>query len=129
MPRPKGKPKTGGRKKGAANKVGADVRALAQRYSAEAIETLAKIMRDKSAPPQARAMAADRLLDRAHGKAPQAIVGDPAKPLQSNAKIEMVIVDPKPTIDRPPEETREEWLARRTKELGVSLQTADARPN
>jgi hypothetical protein len=38
----------------------------------------------------------------------------------------MVIVDPKPTIDRPPEETREEWLARRTKELGVP---AGGRPN
>jgi hypothetical protein len=128
MPRPKGKPKTGGRKKGSANKVGANVRALAQRYTEEAIETLAKIMRDKSAPPQARAMAADRLLDRAHGKAPQAIVGDPAKPLQSNAKIEMVIVDPKPTIDRPPEETREQWLARRAKELGLDASN-QGRPN
>jgi hypothetical protein len=38
----------------------------------------------------------------------------------------MVIVDPKRTIDRPPEETREEWLARRARELGASIQ---GRPN
>jgi hypothetical protein len=126
MPRPKGKPKTGGRKKGTVNRVGADVRVLAQRYTVEAIETLARIMKDTSAPPQARAMAADRLLDRAHGRAPQAIVGDPEKPLQSSAQIELVIVDPKPTIDRPPEETREQWLARRARELGVST---SERPN
>jgi hypothetical protein len=83
-------------------------------------------MRDKSAPQQARAMAADRLLDRGWGKAPQAIVGDPANPLCPSTKIEMVIVDPKPTIDHPPEETREQWLARRTRELGTSIQ---GRPN
>jgi hypothetical protein len=54
--------------------------------------------------------------------------GDPESPLQAGAKIEMVIVDPKPTIDRPPEETREQWLARRARELGLGA-PIDGRPN
>jgi hypothetical protein len=95
MAKPKGAPKTGGRKKGTANRIGKDVRALAQAYTEEAIETLAAIMRDKHAPPQARALAADRLLDRAWGKAPQAIVGDTENPLRLNTIIELVVVDPK----------------------------------
>jgi hypothetical protein len=118
--------KTGGRKKGTVNRIGKDVRTLAQCYTEEAITTLAAIMRDKSAPQQARAMAADKLLDRGWGRAAQAIVGDPKNPLQANGTIKMVIVDPKRTIDRPPEETREEWLARRARELGASIQ---GRPN
>jgi hypothetical protein len=51
-------------------------------------------MRDKRAPQQARAMAADRLLDRGWGKAPQAIVGDPDNPMRLATQIEFVIVDP-----------------------------------
>jgi hypothetical protein len=42
--------------------------------------------------------------------------------LQSSSQIEVVIVDPKPTIDRPPEETREQWLARRFREMGGGMQ-------
>ena len=84
-----------GRKKGTPNRVGKDLRALAQAYTQEALETLVAIMRDKSAPQQARAMAADRVLDRAWGKPSQAIVGDPENPVRLAAAIEIVIVDPK----------------------------------
>jgi HEAT repeat protein len=48
--------------------VAAEVRALAAEHSAEAIETLVAIMRDKSAASTSRAAAANSLLDRAIGK-------------------------------------------------------------
>jgi Family of unknown function (DUF5681) len=53
----------GGRPRGVA-----EVRALAMTFTAEAIETLAAIMRNVKAPPQARAAAANALLDRGVGK-------------------------------------------------------------
>ena len=75
-PRKKPGPKPGtrpsGRQKGTPNKVTADVRAAAQKYTAEAIETLASIMR-QSDVDQARIAAAKELLDRGHGKATQPI--------------------------------------------------------
>jgi hypothetical protein len=80
MPVPKGT-RIGGRKKGSRNKIAADVRELAQKYTADAIATLADVMRDKTAPPQARAMAAEKLLDRAWGKAPQSITGPNGGPI------------------------------------------------
>jgi hypothetical protein len=81
MPRSKGRPKTGGRTKGSLNKVTHDVRALAEVHSPSAVATLAEIMHDRQAPPAARAMAANMLLDRAHGKAPQAIMPGPTAPV------------------------------------------------
>jgi hypothetical protein len=44
-----------------------DVRVLAQRYTRAALRTLAEIM-ERGASEQARIAAADRLLDRAHGR-------------------------------------------------------------
>ena len=61
-------PNPGGRPK----EVG-DVRELAKAHSAEAIETLATIMRDKDAPPAARTAAATALLDRGYGRPAQAM--------------------------------------------------------
>jgi hypothetical protein len=52
---------------------------LARSYCPEAIKTLATVMRDHEAPPAARAMAADKLLDRGYGKPPQFSTGDAAK--------------------------------------------------
>lgn len=66
-----GKRPGAGRRKGSKHKVGQDVRALAQRYTQQAIDTLAEIMQDADAPQQARAMAADKLLDRGWGKPQQ----------------------------------------------------------
>ena len=67
MPRSKGTPKTGGRTKGSRNKVGRDVRELAQMHTPAAIDTLVDVMNDDQAPPAARVMAANALLDRGHG--------------------------------------------------------------
>lgn len=72
--------KTGGRTKGTPNKANADLRALAQQYTAEAVETLVEIMRSGESEA-ARATAADKLLDRGHGKATQILGGDKTTPL------------------------------------------------
>ena len=69
----------GGRPKGATNKVVADVRSLAQAYSAEALARLAFWMRSDNAT--ASVAAADKLLDRAHGKPAQALTNADGGPL------------------------------------------------
>lgn len=56
-----------GRPKGSLNKVTRDVRELAQSYTSEALEKLAKIMRVGKSE-QAQVAAARELLDRGHGK-------------------------------------------------------------
>jgi hypothetical protein len=61
-------PNPGGRPK----EVG-DVRELAKKYTAEAVETLAKIMGSEDAPPAARTAAAVALLDRGYGRPAQAV--------------------------------------------------------
>lgn len=76
-----GTPKTGGRKKGAPNKANADLRLLAQEYTAESVELLVEAMRDATAPIQARMFAARELLDRGHGKPPQAVTGEGGGPI------------------------------------------------
>lgn len=76
---PKGR-KTGGRKAGTPNKATADVKAIAGQYSAEAVEMLIQIARTAESDA-ARVSAIKELLDRAHGKAPQAIVGGDNGPL------------------------------------------------
>src|ERR1700730_2336301 len=52
-------------------KVAGEVQELARQHTGEAIETLVGIMRDKKAPPAARAMASNSILDRGHGKPAQ----------------------------------------------------------
>jgi hypothetical protein len=74
-------PKTGGRQAGTPNKATAEVRVLAQNYTAAAVLALAEIMENRDAPPAARVSAASALLDRGHGKPPQAITGAHGKDL------------------------------------------------
>lgn len=66
-----------GRPKGVRNKISSKIKAsigeLAQQYTAAAIETLAEVMTDISAPPAARINAANALLDRGHGRPKQAV--------------------------------------------------------
>ena len=62
------RPKTGGRQRGTPNKATADVKAVAGSYTTAALETLAEIMQDGTAPHSARVAAANALLDRAVGK-------------------------------------------------------------
>jgi len=50
-----------------------DVQELARQKSAQAIETLEKIMQDGKAPPAARVAAANSLLDRGYGKPLQSV--------------------------------------------------------
>jgi hypothetical protein len=62
----------GGRVKGVPNKATAEIKAIAQPYSAKAVKTLASIM-ETSDSDAARVSAANSILDRAWGKAPQAV--------------------------------------------------------
>lgn len=73
MARPKGTPKTGGRKPGTPNKATADIKALAQVHGEQAIGTLAGMIGDPTLPPAARVAAAKELLDRGYGKAGQSV--------------------------------------------------------
>ena len=50
-----------------------EIRTLARSYTRAAINTLVGIMRQPKAPPAARVMAANALLDRGWGKAKQAV--------------------------------------------------------
>jgi NAD(P)-dependent dehydrogenase (short-subunit alcohol dehydrogenase family) len=69
----KGQPKTGGRSKGTPNRATADIKALAQTYGPDAVDTLADIMKDVAAPAAARVAAARELIDRGFGKAIQTV--------------------------------------------------------
>lgn len=70
--RPKGLPKTGGRRKGTMNRATAELREAASLYSDEALETLAEVMRH-SENDVSRIRAATELLDRAHGRPTQLV--------------------------------------------------------
>ena len=71
----------GGRRKGVPNKATRDIKAMAQPYAPEALETLARIMRS-SESDQARVAASRELLDRGYGKSAQAITGEGGGPVQ-----------------------------------------------
>ena len=75
--------KTGGRQAGTPNKATASVKAVAGTYTTAALETLAEIMQDGTAPHSARVSAANSLLDRAHGKPRQELehAGSEPEPL------------------------------------------------
>jgi hypothetical protein len=73
----------GGRKLGVPNRATRDIKALAQEFSPKAIAGLAALAGlVEGVPPaqseQARVAAMKELLDRGHGRPPQAIVGDQA---------------------------------------------------
>lgn len=71
-----------GRPKGALNKSTKDIKALAQKHTPAALKTLVDVM-GKSESDAARVAAARELLDRGHGKAPQAITGEDGGPLKA----------------------------------------------
>lgn len=62
-----------GRPAGRPNKVTASVREVAQTFTEEAVQTLASVMRDTSAPAVARVSACNAILDRAHGRPTQGV--------------------------------------------------------
>jgi len=80
-----GKRTGSGRKPGAKNKVTVDLKKIAQPYSKEAVGVLVEIMRDTKAPAATRVQAADKILDRGHGKAPVAIEVDAAIDLEATS--------------------------------------------
>ncbi len=82
MPRG-GKRDNAGRKKGQRNKGTQEVRDLIDSNVdlKQMVVTLKTIALDKEAPPAARAVAANSLLDRRFGKPPQAITGANGGPL------------------------------------------------
>jgi hypothetical protein len=64
-----------GRKAGEPNKANRDLREIAGVYTEEAVATMVKIMREGEME-SARLLAADKLLDRGHGKAVQQAIID-----------------------------------------------------
>lgn len=78
--RPKGIPKTGGRQKGTLNKSTAEVKVIAGKHGEAAIKELARLAL-KAESETARIQAIRELLDRAYGKAPQAITGEDGGPM------------------------------------------------
>lgn len=70
----KGK-KTGGRVKGTPNKATAEIKDLARKYAPDAISELARLAKEAESEA-ARVAAIKELLDRAYGKAAQAVTGE-----------------------------------------------------
>ena len=87
-------------------KVVGEVQELAREHSTEAIATLAAIMRDKKAPPAARAMASNSILDRAYGKPPQTLNANVAsRPIHEMTDAELLtIAASEPVEPDPPTE-------------------------
>ena len=81
---PRGRAAGVGRQKGTPNKATAEIREAAQAYTQEALETLADVMRN-SKSDAARALAAEKILDRGYGRPTQALehTGADGGPIQS----------------------------------------------
>ena len=85
-------------------KVLGDVQELARQRSPEAINTLVKIMQNEKAPPAARVVAANSLLDRGYGKPTQPISQtltkiDPST--MSDAELTTIVRNGMQADDRP----------------------------
>jgi len=63
-----GKRPGSGRKAGSQNKATVALKEVAGHYSEEAVKTLVDVMRDPETPPAVKVQAADKLLDRSHGR-------------------------------------------------------------
>lgn len=83
-----------GRPKGSPNKLTADIKAAAQKFTDDALNTLAKIMRDGESEA-ARVAAANAILDRGYGKPKQSLDVDADVKAEFRA-VEWRVVDPKP---------------------------------
>ena len=80
----------GGRQKGTPNKATKDVRELAQKHGPECITGLA-LLAKTAENEQARIAAMRELLDRAYGKAPQAITDADGGSLSIPASVQFII--------------------------------------
>ena len=70
-----GKRAGAGRKPGKVSAAKRDLMEMAKDHAEDALNVLAGIMHDVAAPSAARVSAANAILDRGYGKAPQAITG------------------------------------------------------
>lgn len=83
--------KTGGRQAGTPNKANAELRQFAQKYTIDAVKGLLAIAKDTEVPPAARVGAWREILDRAVGKAPQAVTDADGNSLFPEGGITFVI--------------------------------------
>ena len=72
-------------------KTPADIRSLARAHTVTALNVLKRIMGSPKAPASARVAAAQALLDRGWGKAPQPISGDEDNPLKIERVLRVII--------------------------------------
>ena len=81
----------GGRKAGTPNKATIEVKAAAQQYTGEAVQTIYNLMRDGESE-QIRLAAAKELIDRGHGKAPQSVehTGEGGGPIKASVEVAFV---------------------------------------
>lgn len=87
------RPKTGGRQKGARNKVTRTIKEMAAEYGPEALEALVSIA-TTSTSDQARVAACKEILDRAYGKSPQALTGADGGAIKTEGVIRLELVRP-----------------------------------
>jgi hypothetical protein len=71
-----------------------EIRSLARGRTRTALRVLAAVMRNPKTPPAARIAAANAILDRGWGKAPQAIQNGDEGAFELIHRIERIIVDP-----------------------------------
>lgn len=63
-----GKREGSGRKPGSPNKSTASLKNMAGEYTSEALKVMVSVMRDPESPPAVKIQAADKILDRGHGR-------------------------------------------------------------
>ena len=71
-----------------------EIRSLARSHTRSALNVLVRVMQNKDATPAARVSAANAVLDRGWGKAPQAIQNGDDGAFELIHRIERVIVHP-----------------------------------
>jgi hypothetical protein len=81
----------GGRQSGTPNKATSTLKEFAGQFTHEAVNGLVAIARDSEMPPQARVSAWREVLDRAVGKAPQALTDADGGKLSVPAAIAFVV--------------------------------------
>ena len=82
-----GKREGAGRKKGVPNKSTAEIKELAQQYTAGALKELARLANEAESEA-ARVSAIKELFDRAYGKSPQAHTGEGGGPIEHNVGVQ-----------------------------------------
>lgn len=82
-----------GRPKGAHNKITADIKALAQKYTAKAMAELGRLSLEAESET-ARVAAIKELFDRGYGKATQLLGSDPSNPLPTTMAVNLIRTTP-----------------------------------